>query len=136
MGLGRVRCLFFFFLKEKAAIGYERLTEFQWCPLPFWRGGCPGATPGAPARARLVPPGTPGRLTLQGLPAGARVTLNGGPFRGSQGEVPPNVYKLAVQEEGYAALQPPVIVRPGPPLTGKADTRPSRGPKVRPREQY
>src|SRR3989442_978315 len=32
--------------------------------------------PSDTARARPVPPGTPGRLTLQGLPAGARVTLN------------------------------------------------------------
>src|SRR6059036_2429906 len=36
-----------------------------------------------------VAPGTPGRLTLQGLPTGARVTLNGQPFRGTQGDVPP-----------------------------------------------
>src|SRR6059036_2224828 len=36
-----------------------------------------------------VAPGTPGRLTLQGVPTGARVTLNGQPFRGTQGDVPP-----------------------------------------------
>src|SRR5256885_1510749 len=36
-----------------------------------------GGNPSDTARARPVPPGTPGRLTLQGLPAGARVTLNG-----------------------------------------------------------
>src|SRR5438128_3149986 len=40
------------------------------------------ANPPDAARARLVPPGTPGRLTLQGLPSGARVTLHGLPFRG------------------------------------------------------
>src|SRR2546426_6502583 len=36
-------------------------------------------------------------------------SLNGAPFRGSQGEVPPNVYKLAVQAEGYAAFERQVI---------------------------
>src|SRR5229473_7715539 len=41
------------------------------------------------ARTRMVPPGTLGHLTLQGLPQGARVTLNGMPFRGSQGDLPP-----------------------------------------------
>src|SRR2546422_673569 len=93
-------------------------------------------SPADTARARLVPPGTPGRLTLQGLPAGARVTLNGAPFRGSQGEVPPNVYKLAVQAEGYAAFERQVIVSPGAPLTVKVDLRPSRDSKFGPCEQY
>src|SRR2546429_4584993 len=46
----------------------------------------PGGNPPDTAHARPVPPGTPGRLTLQGLPAGARVTLNGMPFRGSRSE--------------------------------------------------
>src|SRR3989449_1163184 len=35
------------------------------------------------------PPGTPARLTLQGVPQGARVTLNGQPVRGPQVDVPP-----------------------------------------------
>src|SRR2546422_1064486 len=96
----------------------------------------PARAPADTARARLVPPGTPGRLTLQGLPAGARVTLNGAPFRGSQGEVPPNVYKLAVQAEGYAAFERQVIVSPGAPLTVKVDLRPSRDSKFGPCEQY
>src|SRR2546428_212527 len=45
---------------------------------------------------RQIAPGTPGRLTLQGLPAGAQITLNGQPFR-TQGDVPPGTYKLAVR---------------------------------------
>src|SRR5256712_10953649 len=42
-------------------------------------------------------PGTPARLTLQGVPQGARLTLNGQPVRGPQVDVPPGVYKLAVR---------------------------------------
>src|SRR5881409_502856 len=53
-------------------------------------GGAPADS--APTRAtvppapdtscRPIPPGTPGRLTLQGVSAGARITLNGQPLRG------------------------------------------------------
>src|SRR2546430_3001968 len=53
---------------------------------------------------RQIAPGTPGRLTLQGLPAGAQITLNGQPFR-TQGDVPPGTYKLAVRAAGFAPYQ-------------------------------
>ena len=55
------------------------------------------APPPPPDPGRPIAPGTPGRLTLQGVPSGARVTLNGQPFR-TQGDVPPGTYKLAVEE--------------------------------------
>ncbi len=67
--------------------------------------------PSDTARARPVPPGTPGRLTLQGLPAGARVTLNGMPFRGSQQDVPPGTYTLAVRAGGFAPYDRLVVAR-------------------------
>ena len=71
-----------------------------------------------------VAPGTPGRLTLQGLPAGARVTLNGQSFRG-QGDVPPGTYALAVRAAGFALYERPVVITPGAPLSVKVELEPA-----------
>ena len=76
------------------------------------------------AHARPVPPGTLGHLTLQGLPRGARVTLNGMPFRGSQGDVPPGTYQLAVRVPGFAPLDRLVAILPGAPSTVRIELQP------------
>src|SRR5438128_895349 len=68
-----------------------------------------------------VAPGTPGRLTLQGVPTGARVTLNGQPFRGTQGDVPPGTYKLAVRAAGFAPYERPLVITPGAPLSVRVE---------------
>src|SRR5881394_3506242 len=47
---------------------------------------------------QTVAPGTPGHLTLQGLPRGAQVTLNGQLLRGTQVDVPPGTHQLAVRD--------------------------------------
>src|SRR3989442_9818566 len=78
----------------------------------------------AQGAARLVPVGPPGRLTLQGLPAGARVTLNGMPFRGSQQDVPPGTHTLAVRAGGFAPYDRLVVVLPGAPSTVRLDLQP------------
>src|SRR5437867_2235913 len=86
------------------------------------------ATPHADtARARAVPPGTLGRLTLQGLPRGARVTLNGMPFRGSQGDVPPGTYSLAVRAGGFEPYDRQVVITPGAPSTVRVELQPASG---------
>ncbi|OLC04276.1 MAG: hypothetical protein AUH45_03480 [Gemmatimonadetes bacterium 13_1_40CM_69_22] len=72
-----------------------------------------------------VAPGTPGRLTLQGLPAGARVTLNGQPFRGTQGDVPPGTYALVVRAAGFAPYERPVVITPGAPLSVQVELDPA-----------
>ncbi|HYU37501.1 MAG TPA: energy transducer TonB, partial [Gemmatimonadales bacterium] len=77
------------------------------------------------ARTRVVPPGTLGRLTLQGLPQGARVTLNGMPFRGSQGDVPPGTYRLAVRASGFEPYDRQVVITPGAPSTVRIDLQPA-----------
>src|SRR2546425_7181629 len=73
------------------------------------------------ARTRMVPPGTLGHLTLQGLPQGARVTLNGMPFRGSQGDLPPGTYRLAVRPTGFAAYDRQGVITPGTPSTVRVE---------------
>ena len=87
-----------------------------------------GTTPHADsARTRVVPPGTLGRLTLQGLPQGARVTLNGMPFRGSQGDVPPGTYRLAVRASGFEPYDRQVVITPGAPSTVRIELQPGSG---------
>ena len=79
------------------------------------------------ARTRAVPPGTLGRLTLQGLPSGARVTLNGMPFRGLQGDVPPGTYRLAVRASGFEPYDRQVVITPGAPSTVRIELQPGSG---------
>src|SRR6267143_1176992 len=79
------------------------------------------------ARTRMVPPGTLGRLTLQGLPQGARVTLNGMPFRGSQGDVLPGTYRLAVRASGFEPYDRQVVITPGAPSTVRIELQPGSG---------
>jgi len=74
-------------------------------------GGGAGAPPSD--TAHRVPPGTPGRLTLQGVPAGASVTLNGQPVKGTQVDLAPNVYKLAVRLPGYETFERQIVMAPG-----------------------
>src|SRR5207302_178284 len=59
-----------------------------------------------------------------GLPRGARVTLNGMPFRGSQSDVPPGTYQLAVRATGYAPFDRLVVILPGAPSTVRLELQP------------
>jgi serine/threonine protein kinase len=104
----------------------RRLLSDTGVPSPA-DSGSPPPTAVDTTHARPVAPGTPGRLTLQGVPTGARVTLNGIAFRGAQGDVPPGVYKLAVHAGGYAPYERQVIISPGAPSTYKVDMQPASG---------
>ncbi len=93
-------------------------------PPPAAQVPAPSDTnPATPAPAPVAP-GTPGRLTLEGVPHGARVTLNGLPVRGAQVDVPPGTYALAVVARGFARFSRQVIVSPGAPLSIKVDLEP------------
>src|SRR5438128_2529268 len=65
--------------------------------------------------------------SLQGLPRGARVTLNGMPFRGSQGDVPPGTYRLAVRASGFEPYDRQVVITPGAPSTVRIELQPGSG---------
>jgi predicted Ser/Thr protein kinase len=64
-----------------------------------------------------VPPGTPGKLVLQGLPRGARVSVNGQPTHSAQPELQAGSYKLTVTAPGYATFERPFTVVAGVPTT-------------------
>jgi TonB family protein len=64
-----------------------------------------------------VPPGTPGKLVLQGLPRGARVSVNGQPTHSAQPELQAGSYRLNVTAPGYVAFERPFTVVAGVPTT-------------------
>jgi serine/threonine-protein kinase len=61
----------------------------------------------------VVPAGTPGRVVLQGLPADAKVTMDGQIVRGTQLDLPPGTHKLAVKATGFLLYERQVLVAPG-----------------------
>jgi hypothetical protein len=94
------------------------------------------AAAGETSAAQTVAPGTPGRLTLHGVPAGAHVTLNGAVFRGAQGDVPPGVYRLAVRVPGFAPFERQVVITPGAPTAVRVDLQPLEEGRGGPCDQY
>jgi serine/threonine protein kinase len=70
------------------------------------------ATP-PPPRTPLAPPGTPGRLVLQGVPQGARVLVDGQQVRGTSLDVPPGLHRLNVRAAGYQTFDRQVTISPG-----------------------
>ena len=71
--------------------------------------------------AHAVAPGTPGHLTLDGVPLGAKVLFAGQPVKGSQVDAPPGVYKLSVRATGYEPFERQVVITPGAASTVKVD---------------
>ena len=94
------------------------------------------------APAVAVPPGTPGKLVLQGVPRGARVTLDGQALRGTSVDVPPGSHQLAVRAAGYQTFQRQVSIVAGGTSTvpvelqATAATSGSTGPCEQPGPSY
>jgi TonB family protein len=119
--------------RDSAAAVLQRDTLAQRLLADTGPPGPPGRDSAAPpgaivtrdtAGAHPVAPGTPGHLVLEGLPRGARVTLNGLVFRGPQGDVPPGMYRLAVRASGFVNLERQVVITPGASSTVKLELQP------------
>ncbi|MGH7531606.1 MAG: energy transducer TonB, partial [Gemmatimonadales bacterium] len=76
--------------------------------------------------SQIVPPGTPGRLALRGVPRGSRVTINGQLVRGTELDLPPGLHRLVIRAAGYQTLDRPVAITPGQTLTIGIDLQPSQ----------
>jgi serine/threonine-protein kinase len=63
------------------------------------------------------PAGPPGRLVLQGVPRGARVSVEGQPVQGTQVDLPSGVHHLTVRAAGYQTYDQQVTITPGQTFT-------------------
>jgi len=70
---------------------------------------CRGAP--APDRSPQAPPGTPGKLVLQGVPPNARVTLNG--RVPTEFDLPPGAHNVVVSAPGSRQFERQVVIAPG-----------------------
>ena len=63
------------------------------------------------------PSGPPGRLVLQGIPRGARVSIEGQQVQGTQLELASGVHHLTVRAAGYQTYDQQVTITPGQTFT-------------------
>jgi protein kinase-like protein/PEGA domain-containing protein/TonB-like protein/zinc ribbon protein len=73
----------------------------------------PAPAPAPPARPPAPPAGAPGRLVLQNIPQGARISIEGQPVRGTDIDLPPGVHRLTVRAAGYQTYDRQVIITAG-----------------------
>ncbi len=79
----------------------------------------------AAVRPPPPPPGTPGRLVLQNVPQGARISIEGQPVRGTQLDLAPGVHRLTVRAVGYQTYDRQVIITPGETYNVRLDMQTS-----------
>ncbi len=89
-----------------------------------------------PTHTPLAPPGTPGRLVLQGVPQGARVLVDGQQIRGTALDIPPGVHRLNVRAAGYQTFDRQVIISPGEASTVKVQLETSGDDQIGPCDQF
>ena len=70
-------------------------------------------------------PGEPGKLVLQNVPAGARISIEGQPVRGTQVDLPPGVHRLTVRAAGYQTYDRQIIITPGETYNVRLDMQTS-----------
>jgi TonB family protein len=87
-------------------------------------------------RPPLAPPGTPGRIVLQGIPQGARVSIDGQQVRGTQLDLPPGVHRLTVRAAGYQTYDRQVTITPGETFTVQVNMQSSGDDRAGPCDQF
>jgi len=87
-------------------------------------------------RPPVAPPGTPGRLVLQNVPQGARISINGQQVRGTQLDLPAAVHRLTVRAAGYQTYDRQVAITPGETFTIRVDMQSSGDDRIGPCDQF
>jgi serine/threonine-protein kinase len=87
-------------------------------------------------RPPVAPPGTPGRLVLQNVPQGARVSVEGQQVRGTQLDLPPGVHRLTVRAAGYQTFDRQVVITPGETFSVKLDMQSTGDDRAGPCDQF
>jgi serine/threonine-protein kinase len=87
-------------------------------------------------RPPVAPPGTPGRLVLQNVPQGARVSIEGQQVRGTQLDLPPGVHRLTVRAAGYQTVDRQVVITPGETFSLKLDMQSTGDDRAGPCDQF
>jgi len=82
------------------------------------------------------PSGPPGRLVLQGVPQGARISIGGEQVRGTQLDLPSGVHRLSVRAAGYHTYDRQVTITPGETFTMRVDMQSSGDDRVGPCDQF
>ena len=89
------------------------------------------------ATVRPPPPsGPPGRLVLQGVPQGARISIEGQQVRGTQLDLPSGVHRLTVRAAGYQTYDRQVTITPGETFTMRVDMQSSGDDRAGPCDQF
>ncbi len=70
-------------------------------------------------------PGAPGKLVLQNVPPGARISIEGQPVRGTELDLMPGVHRLTVRAAGYQTYERQVIITPGETYNVRLDMQTS-----------
>ena len=87
-------------------------------------------------RPPVAPPGTPGRIVLQGVPQGARVSIGGQQVRGTQLDLPPGLHRLTVRAAGYETYDRQVNITPGETFTVRINMQSTGDDAVGPCDQF
>jgi len=72
-----------------------------------------------------IGPGSPGRLVLQNVPQGARISIEGQQVRGTQLDLPPGVHRLTVRAAGFQTYERQVIITAGETFSVRLDMQAS-----------
>jgi len=79
----------------------------------------------APPAPPSIGPGSPGRLVLQNVPQGARISVEGQQVRGTQFDLPPGVHRLTVRAAGFQTYERQVIITAGETFSVRLDMQTS-----------
>jgi len=87
--------------------------------------GAADSSGSAPPAPPPIGPGSPGRLVLQNVPQGARISIEGQQVRGTQLDLPPGVHRLTVRAAGFQTYERQVIITAGETFSVRLDMQTS-----------